>query len=86
MHSPGPWVGRDGLIPWSLRSPDITPLEFFLWGHVKDISVTSPDELKVRIIAAIKTVTPQMRENTWREIEFRLDTLRSTKGAHVEVF
>jgi hypothetical protein len=63
------WVGRDGPIPWPQRSPDITPLDFFLWGYVKDIvykvPVTSLDELKVRIFATIETVTPQMLENTW---------------------
>jgi len=26
-----------------------------------------------------------MLENTWREIDYRLDVLRATKGAHVEV-
>jgi len=25
-------------------------------------------------------------ENTWREIDYRLDVLRATKGAHVEVY
>jgi hypothetical protein len=61
------------------------PLDFFLWGYVKDTvyktPVTSLDELKVRIV----TVTSQMRENTWREIEYRLDILRASQGAHVEV-
>jgi hypothetical protein len=47
--------------------------------------VTSLDELKLRIVAAIETVIPQMLENTWREIEYRLDILRAMKGAHVEV-
>jgi hypothetical protein len=46
------------------------PLDFFLWGSVKDIayktSVTSLDELKLRIVAAIERVTPQKLENTWR--------------------
>jgi hypothetical protein len=50
-------------------------LDFFMWGYVKDIvhktPVTSLDELKLRIVAAIETVTPQMLENTWREIEYR---------------
>jgi hypothetical protein len=83
------WVGRDGPIPWPPPSPDITPLNFFLWGYVKDIvyrtPVTSLDELELRIVAAIETVTPQMLENTWRETEYRLDILRATKGGHVEV-
>jgi hypothetical protein len=43
------------------------------------------DELKLRIIAAIETVTPQMRENTWKEIEYRLNILSARKGAHFEV-
>jgi hypothetical protein len=47
--------------------------------------VTSLDELKLRIVAAIETVTLQMLENTWRENEYRLDILRAMKGMHVEV-
>jgi hypothetical protein len=31
----GRWIGRDGPVPWPPRSPDITPLAFFLWGYVK---------------------------------------------------
>ena len=33
---PNRWIGRDGPTPWPPRSPDITPLDFFLWGYVKD--------------------------------------------------
>ena len=34
------WVGRaaaadDALLLWPPRSPDLTPLDFFLWGFVK---------------------------------------------------
>jgi hypothetical protein len=89
MNFPGRWVGRDGPIPWPPHSPDITPFDSFLWGCVKDTvyktPVTSLDELKLRIVAAIETVTPQMLENTCRETEYRLDILRATKGAHIEV-
>jgi hypothetical protein len=89
MPFPGRCVGRDGPILWPPRSPDITPLDFFLWRYVKDIvyrtPVTSLDELKLRIVAAIETVTLQMLENSCREIEYRLDILRAKKGAHIEV-
>ena len=34
---PNRWIGRDGSIPWPPDSPDITSLDFFLWGYVKDI-------------------------------------------------
>jgi hypothetical protein len=58
---------------------------FLLVGIRYKIPVTSRDELKLRIFAAIETVIPQMLENSWREIEYRLDTLRVMKGAYVEV-
>jgi hypothetical protein len=47
--------------------------------------VTSLDELRLRIIATIEAVSPQMLANICREIEYRLDTLSAKKGAHVEV-
>lgn len=86
---PDRWCGRGGPIPWPPRSPDLTPLDFFLWGFVKNIVYQTPvpslDELKRRIVTAIQNVTPQMLENTWREIEFRLDVLRATRGSHVQI-
>ncbi|KAL4131065.1 hypothetical protein QTP88_008416 [Uroleucon formosanum] len=33
----GKWFGTYGPIEWPARSPDITPLDFFLWGHLKTI-------------------------------------------------
>jgi hypothetical protein len=47
--------------------------------------VTSLDELKLRIVAAIETVTLQMLENTLRETEYRLVILRVMKGAHIGI-
>jgi hypothetical protein len=58
MYFPGRWVGRDELISWPPHSPDIMPLDFFLWGYVRDIvyktPVTSVNELKLTIFAAIE--------------------------------
>ena len=32
---PDAWIGP---IPWPLRSPDLSPLDFFLWGgYIKNI-------------------------------------------------
>jgi hypothetical protein len=36
VNFPGRWVGRGGPIAWPPRSPDLTPLDVFLWGSVKD--------------------------------------------------
>ena len=66
------------------------PLDFFLWRYVKDkvFSTPVPDitNLKARITDAFLTITEDMLENMWREIDCRLDVLRATKGAHVEVY
>ena len=82
---------------WERRSDTLAPtiagyhpLDFFLWGYVKDkvfwTSVPDITNLMARITDAFGTVTEDMLENTWREIDYRLDVLRVTKGAHVEVY
>ena len=94
---PNRWIGRDGPTPWPPRSPDITPLDFLLWGFVKDkvFSTPIPDttNLNARItdaFAAItkdmlgNTLTKDMLGNTWREIDYQLDFLRSTFVFHVQ--
>jgi hypothetical protein len=44
--------------------------------------VTSLNELKLRIVTAIKTVALQMLKNTWQETGYYLDILHATKGMH----
>jgi len=66
------------------------PPNFFLWRYVKDkvFSTPVPDITqiwKARITDALATTTEDTLENTWRETEYRIDVLRATKGAHVEV-
>ena len=65
-------------------------LSFFLWGYVKDRVYRTPvsdvETLQSRIIDVLATVNEEMLKNTWREIEYRLDILRATNGAHVEVY
>jgi hypothetical protein len=61
-----------------------------LCGYVKDKLYSTPvpdtDTLKARIRYSLAAVTEEMSEKTWREIECRLDALRATNGAHVEVY
>jgi len=87
---PNRWTGRDGPTLWPPRSPDITSLDFFLRGYVKNKVFSTPvpyiTNLKARITDAFVTITEDMLENTCREIGYRLDVLRATKGAHVEVY
>ena len=34
---PDAWNLTGGPIPWPPRSPDLSPLDFFLWGYIKNI-------------------------------------------------
>ena len=58
--------------------------------YVKDIVYRTKSEtlcdLQQRIIEALDAVTVDMLARTWLEIEYRLDILRATDGAHVEVY
>jgi len=41
-------------------------------------------ELKVRIRTAIETITTDMLQTVWNELDYRVDVCRITKGAHIE--
>ena len=34
---PGQWIGRRGAVEFPPRSPDLTPLDFYVWGTLKDV-------------------------------------------------
>ena len=57
---------------------------------VKDIvyrtEIRDINDLKQKITDAIATIDDAMLQQTWQEIEYHLDVLRSTNGAHVEVY
>ena len=87
---PDVWIGRGGTIPWPLRSPDLSPLDFFLWGYIKNIvyaeKIRNIQHQQDRITSAIETVTRDMIQKTWQEIEFRLDVSTATNVAHIEMY
>jgi len=41
-------------------------------------------ELKVRIRTTIETITADMLQTVWNELDYRVDVGRITKGAHIE--
>jgi hypothetical protein len=58
---------------WPPRSPDATTCDLFLWVYVKNQVYVPPlpasvPELKVRIRAAIETITADMK-TVWNELD-----------------
>lgn len=61
---PGKWIGTFSEVSWPARSPDLTPLDFFIWGFVKNriyqYSFESEQQLRERVTAAFNSITPEM--------------------------
>jgi hypothetical protein len=79
------WPTTDAMAP---RSPDITPCDIFLWGHVKDRVFGPPLprdlDLQARIIAAVKNIDAPMLTRVWQELEYRIDVCHVSRGTHIE--
>jgi hypothetical protein len=67
---PHRWIGRGGWLPWTPRSPDLTPLEFYFWGYVKQcvysVRINNIEHLKARITEAVHCVTPDVLRSVWQ--------------------
>jgi hypothetical protein len=87
---PGKWLGRYGPIRWPARSPDFTPLDFFLWGEIKRLVyenrpvINSVEELQERITAAFQTVISDVVKEAVYSMARRARLCLSEKGGHFE--
>jgi hypothetical protein len=82
------WMGQFGPVRWPARSPDLTPLDFYLWGHLKDLVYATPpqgpDDLRNRVTAACRLVTNAMLQDVRDNLYRRLQTCVATEGGHIE--
>jgi hypothetical protein len=37
QNFPDRWIGQSGAAAWPARSPDLSPLAYFLWGNMKSL-------------------------------------------------
>ena len=89
IHTVVNWIGRGGTIarpPWS---PDLTSLDFSVWGCVKDKVFVSPlpaslEELRTRTTEAVATTDVDMIHRVWDEVAYWLDIWFVTRGNHTE--
>lgn len=60
---PGRWIGRRGAIEWPARSPDLSPLDYFVWGYIKDnVYKNKPhniNDLRDRIVQVVQTTSQE---------------------------
>ena len=54
------WIGRGGPTPWPAKSPDLSPCDFYIWGHMKNLVyvtlVESQKKLRERILTATQHI------------------------------
>lgn len=85
---PGRWIGRRGPIEWPPRSPDLTPLDFFLWGHLKNkVYIDRPQNLQdlvERIREEANAVTPEMIQNSVNAVYHRVTLCQMLNGEQFE--
>jgi len=85
---PGRWIGRRGSIEWPPRSPDLTPLDFFLWGHLKSrVYVNRPESVDVlchQIQAEVDAIPENWLYNTIQEFKNRFHYCQEVDGHQFE--
>lgn len=85
---PDKWIGRRGAIEWPARSPDMTPLDFFLWGHIKNVVYKNRpqniEELQERIRHEISTIPPNTLLDSLQNFVQRIHYCQEVNGEHFE--
>lgn len=65
------WIGRGGPVAWPPRSPDLTPLDFYLWSEIKRLVYTREHETREDLRRAITDAFNVVRSDS--------DTLKKLK-------
>ena len=81
-------MGRYGPIRWPARSPDLNPLDFFLWGYCKEIIYRQPpeniEELNDKLHHAIFLIEDEVMEKIGENLLKRMRACITMNGGHFE--
>lgn len=84
---PGRVISRFGDINWPPRSCDLTPLDFFLWGFVKEKvyanNPTTIPELKNNIQQVIREIEPTLCAKVMENFGKRMVACQRSRGGHL---
>lgn len=89
QHFHNKWIGQFGPIRWPARSPDITPLDFFLWGYLKQ-KVYAHDLkdnlnlLKEKISEAIADINEDTIHSVYEKFRKNIEKCVTVGGQHIE--
>lgn len=80
-------IGRGSPVAWAKRSPDLNPLNFYFWGHLKGLSeVSMPDELRERIMNGFTDIKnmPGICQRVRLSFSKHLQACIESDGGHFE--
>ena len=84
------WLDRGDPIDWPARSPDLTPLDYFLWGHMKSLvyetPVDSEEDLLARGMTAADVGLQGIGDRVYRNMARRYVVCVEVAGRHIEPF
>jgi hypothetical protein len=85
---PNRWIGRGGSRHRPARSPDLNPLDFFLWGYVKIVVYNRPihneEDFRNRLQGVFGTITPEMVRASKLNLLRRAQLCLEMNGGHFE--
>lgn len=87
-HFGGRVISQKTEIPWPAHSPDLTPLDFYLWGFMKtQVYAMNPEslpDLKKAIRKVARAITPQTCAKAIAEVGRRTELCILRDGGHLE--
>lgn len=80
-------ISRREDVMWPGRSCDLTPLDFFLWGFLKEkVYANNPrtvSKLKHEIRRVIDEIEPALCQNVIENFVKRINVCRQSRGGHL---
>jgi transposase len=83
-------IALNHVIEWPPRSPDLTPCDFFLWGHLKSKVYSTPpanlEDLRERITYEVNLLkeNPELVKKVMRAMRKKIELCAARNGGHVE--
>jgi transposase len=84
------WIGRRGHVEWSPRSPDLSPLDLFFWGMLKEkvysMKIRDMRHLRERIISECAQIdgNVELMHRVHVNLAKRIDLCIANGGNHIE--
>ena len=73
---------------WSPSSPDLNPLDYFIWSYVENITNMISHNTKASLIAAIRRVftelPPALEEKACSQFRIRFEAVIEAEGGYIE--